>query len=50
MRSGQARQALEAAGLKVEENRYLGGLLDTVRFQDVSGEAAKGSTVTLTVW
>jgi serine/threonine-protein kinase len=50
MRSAQARQALEAAGLKVEENRYLGGILDTVRFQDVSGETPKGSTVTLTVW
>lgn len=50
MRSAQARQALESAGLRVEENRYLGGLLDTVRFQDVSGETPKGSTVTLTVW
>ncbi|WP_235915597.1 Stk1 family PASTA domain-containing Ser/Thr kinase [Puerhibacterium puerhi] len=50
MRSGEARRALQDAGLVVEENRYLGGLLDTVRFQDVSGEAPKGSTVTLTVW
>lgn len=50
MRTAQAHQVLEDAGLKVEENRYLGGLLDTVRFQDVSGEAPKGSTVTLTVW
>lgn len=45
-----ARKALEKAGFKVEENTYLGGLLDTVRFQDTTGKAPKGSTVTLTVW
>ncbi|GAA1739687.1 Stk1 family PASTA domain-containing Ser/Thr kinase [Isoptericola hypogeus] len=50
MRSDQARKALEKAGFQVDENAYLGGLLDTVRFQDTTGEAPKGSTVTLTVW
>jgi len=45
-----ARKALEKAGFKVKENAYLGGLLDTVRFQDTTGKAPKGSTVTLTVW
>jgi serine/threonine-protein kinase len=49
-RTGPAREALEKAGLKVKENAYLGGLLDTVRFQDTTGKAPKGSTVTLTVW
>lgn len=50
MKSAQAREALEAAGLVVDENKYLGGLLDTVRFQDVEGEAPEGTTVTLTIW
>jgi serine/threonine protein kinase/beta-lactam-binding protein with PASTA domain len=50
MRSAQAREALEAAGFVVDENKYLGGLLDTVRFQDVEGEAPEGSTITLTIW
>ncbi|MGH3586676.1 MAG: PASTA domain-containing protein, partial [Pseudonocardia sp.] len=45
-----ARKALEKAGFEVEENTYLGGLLDTVRFQDTTDKAPKGSTVTLTVW
>ncbi|MGF0117069.1 PASTA domain-containing protein [Promicromonospora sp. Marseille-Q5078] len=49
-RSDAARKALEKAGFQVEENTYLGGLLDTVRFQDTTGRAPKGSTVTLTVW
>ncbi|MEU2200011.1 Stk1 family PASTA domain-containing Ser/Thr kinase [Isoptericola sp. NPDC019482] len=49
-RSGPARTALEKAGFVVKENAYLGGILDTVRFQDTTGEAPKGSTVTLTVW
>ncbi|AEG44558.1 Stk1 family PASTA domain-containing Ser/Thr kinase [Isoptericola variabilis] len=50
MRTGAARAALEEAGFEVEENKYLGGLLDTVRFQDTTGEAPQGSTVTLTIW
>ncbi len=50
MRSGAAREALEEAGFEVKENKYLGGLLDTVRFQDTTGEAPQGSTVTLTIW
>jgi serine/threonine-protein kinase len=50
MRTAAARDALEKAGFEVEENKYLGGLLDTVRFQDTTGEAPQGSTVTLTVW
>jgi serine/threonine-protein kinase len=50
MRSGAAREALEKAGFVVRENKYLGGLLDTVRFQDTTGEAPQGSTVTLTIW
>lgn len=45
-----ARKALEKAGFTVKENAYLGGILDTVRFQDTTGEAPKGSTVTLTIW
>jgi serine/threonine-protein kinase len=50
LRTRDARIALENAGLTVAENRYLGGLLDTVRFQDVTDKAPKGSTVTLTIW
>ena len=49
-RTEPARTALENAGFVVEENAYLGGILDTVRFQDTTGKAPKGSTVTLTVW
>ncbi|WP_245885737.1 Stk1 family PASTA domain-containing Ser/Thr kinase [Xylanimonas oleitrophica] len=49
-RSADARTALQEAGFQVKENKYLGGLLDTVRFQDTQGEAQKGSTVTLTIW
>ncbi|WP_407320819.1 Stk1 family PASTA domain-containing Ser/Thr kinase [Isoptericola halotolerans] len=48
--SEEATTALEDAGFEVDVNRYLGGLLDTVRFQDLDGEAPVGSTVTLTVW
>ncbi len=50
MKSAEARTALEKAGFQAEENSYLGGLLDTVRFQDTTGKAPKGSTVTVTVW
>jgi eukaryotic-like serine/threonine-protein kinase len=50
MSSAEATKALERAGLRVDENVYLGGLLDRVRFQDTTGEAPKGSTVTITVW
>nr|WP_246256624.1 Stk1 family PASTA domain-containing Ser/Thr kinase [Isoptericola halotolerans] len=50
MSSEEAVGALEDAGFDVDVNRYLGGLLDTVRFQDVDGTAAVGTTVTLTVW
>ena len=50
MRSAEARSALAEAGLEAEENTYLGGLLDTVRFQNKTGEVPKGSTVTLTIW
>jgi len=49
-RTGPAREALEGAGFTVKENAYLGGILDTVRFQDPQGKAPKGTTVTLTVW
>ncbi len=50
LRTGAAREALEEAGFRVKENKYLGGLLDTVRFQDTTGEAPQGSMVTLTIW
>ncbi|WP_106269322.1 MULTISPECIES: Stk1 family PASTA domain-containing Ser/Thr kinase [Isoptericola] len=50
MSSDEATAALEEAGFEVDVNRYLGGLLDTVRFQDVDGTAPVGTTVTLTVW
>jgi len=50
MSTQEATDALEEAGFVVEVNRYLGGLLDTVRFQDTTGTALQGSTVTLTVW
>ena len=49
-RTAAATDALEAAGFKVATQKYLGGLLDTVRFQDVTGTAPKGSTVKLTIW
>jgi beta-lactam-binding protein with PASTA domain len=50
MSEQEATDALTAEGFEVDVNRYLGGLLDTVRFQDTEGEAPEGSTVTLTVW
>jgi serine/threonine protein kinase/beta-lactam-binding protein with PASTA domain len=50
MSEKEATDELTEAGFAVEVNRYLGGLLDTVRFQDAEGEAPEGSTVTLTVW
>ncbi|MCA5893869.1 Stk1 family PASTA domain-containing Ser/Thr kinase [Isoptericola sp. NEAU-Y5] len=50
MSTAKARKALEKAGFEVDENVYLGGILDKVRFQDVTGEAPKGSTVTVTIW
>jgi beta-lactam-binding protein with PASTA domain/tRNA A-37 threonylcarbamoyl transferase component Bud32 len=50
MSEQEASDALADAGFEVDVNRYLGGLLDTVRFQDQTGKAPEGSTVTLTVW
>jgi len=47
---GAAQQQLEAAGLRVEVQRVLGGFFGTVRAQDPpAGQVRKGSTVTLTV-
>ncbi len=49
--TGDAQQALEAAGFKVTIEKVAGGLFDRVRFQDPDqGTAPKGSTVTLTIW
>jgi len=47
-----AEAKLKALGFEVRLNKYLGGLLHTVRFQDVDAgtKAPKGSTITLTVW
>jgi serine/threonine-protein kinase len=46
----EAQQLLEAAGFKVKVEEALGGFFRTVRFQDpASGQAPKGSTVTLTI-
>lgn len=52
MSEEEATRALTSAGFKVNVNRYLSGILDTVRFQSVDGgtKAPKGSTVTITVW
>jgi serine/threonine-protein kinase len=50
MRTGAATDALTKAGFKVETVKYLGGILDTVRFQEPEGTAPKGSTVRITVW
>jgi len=46
-----ARARLEAAGLRVEATRYLGGLFGTVRTQSAPpGERiARGSTVSLLI-
>ena len=51
MTSGEARQALEAAGLKVEVERVFGGMLDNVRAVDpgVGTSVRKGATVTIYV-
>jgi len=46
----QARAALEAAGFKVTVRKALGGFFGTVRLQEPgSGQAPKGSTITLTI-
>lgn len=47
-----AKQAIEAAGLVYKAQKYLGGILDRVRFQDTAAgsQAPKGSTVTVTIW
>ncbi len=45
----EARAALEGAGFTVEEHEVLGGYFGTVRSQDPSGEAPKGSTITITI-
>lgn len=52
MSEADATEALKDAGFEVSVNRYLNGILDTVRFQDVDGgtKAPRGSTVTITVW
>jgi serine/threonine-protein kinase len=52
MNDGAAEAKLRGLGFQVKINRYLGGLLHIVRFQDVDGgtKAPKGSTITLTVW
>jgi beta-lactam-binding protein with PASTA domain/tRNA A-37 threonylcarbamoyl transferase component Bud32 len=50
-REDEARKILEEAGFRVEVNRYLGGVFETVRAQNPQGDgqAPKGSTVTITV-
>ncbi|GMA25698.1 hypothetical protein GCM10025864_34570 [Luteimicrobium album] len=50
--TAEAKKLLEAKGFKVKVNKFLGGVLDTVRFQDPDGKkkAPKGSTVSLTVF
>ncbi|ACZ31016.1 serine/threonine protein kinase with PASTA sensor(s) [Xylanimonas cellulosilytica DSM 15894] len=50
LRTGAATDALTEAGFEVETVKYLGGILDTVRFQDPEGTAPKGSPVRITVW
>lgn len=45
----QAREALETAGFKVTVREVLGGYFGTVRSQSPSGEAPKGSTITITI-
>lgn len=51
MTSSEARQALEAAGLKVQVERVFGGMLDNVRAVDpaVGTSVRKGATVTIYV-
>lgn len=48
----EASAILQAAGFQVKVDKYFGGILNTVRFQNpVAGKPVpKGSTVTLTVW
>ena len=48
----EASAILQAAGFQVKVDKYFGGILNTVRFQNpAAGKAVpKGSTVTLTVW
>ncbi len=48
----EATALLEAAGFQVQVEKYYGGVLNTVRFQNPAGgkPAPKGSTVTVTVW
>ena len=46
----EAQRVLEDAGFSVKVEKALGGLFQTVRFQDPEdGRAPKGSTVTLTI-
>lgn len=47
-----AKEAIEAAGLIYKAQKYLGGILDRVRFQDTAAgsQAPKGSTVVVTIW
>ncbi len=49
-RTAAAQQTLKDAGFKVDTVKYLGGILDTVRFQEPETTAPKGSTVRITVW
>jgi serine/threonine-protein kinase len=44
-----ARETLEAAGFHVRVTTQWGGVLGLVRFQDTTGTAPKGSTITITV-
>ncbi|MFC8734610.1 Stk1 family PASTA domain-containing Ser/Thr kinase [Luteimicrobium sp. NPDC057192] len=50
--TAEAKKLLEDKGFKVKVNKFLGGVLDTVRFQDPDGKkkAPKGSTVSLTIF
>jgi eukaryotic-like serine/threonine-protein kinase len=49
--AGEARQILEGAGFKVEEQRVLGGVFGTVHHTEpgANTEAPKGSTVTMVI-
>ena len=48
----EASAILQAAGFQVKVEKYFGGILNTVRFQNPAAgkPVPKGSTVTLTVW
>lgn len=52
MSTEQATAELKAAGLVPKEDKYMGGLLDRVRFQgEKAGDKVdKGSTVSITIW